>query len=53
MPPPGFAPSPDRAADVVRLEALGVPGGRGAGPDETFVVPADVERNEFCVLSEW
>lgn len=45
--------SADQAADVARLEALGarrVDVGQGA--DKTFVVMADVEGNEFCVLSE-
>jgi hypothetical protein len=45
--------SPDQAADVARLEALGARRvDVGQGPDETFVVLADVEGNEFCVLSE-
>ncbi|MBD8080323.1 VOC family protein [Cellulosimicrobium arenosum] len=41
----------DQAAEVARLEGLGarrVDVGQGEG--ETFVVLADVEDNEFCVL---
>ena len=41
----------DQAAEVARIEALG---GRrvsiGQGPDVTWVVLADPEGNEFCVL---
>ncbi len=43
----------DQAAEVARLEALGarrVDVGQGEG--RSFVVLADVEGNEFCVLSE-
>ena len=43
----------DQDAEVARLEALGarrVDVGQGA--DVTFVVLADVEGNEFCVLRE-
>ncbi|MGC5165460.1 VOC family protein [Luteimicrobium sp. DT211] len=43
--------STDQAADVARLEGLGarrVDVGQGDG--RTFVVMADVEGNEFCVL---
>ena len=43
----------DQAAEVARLERLGarrVDVGQPA--DATFVVLADVEGNEFCVLSE-
>lgn len=46
--------SPDQAADVARLEGLGaarVDVGQGEG--RSFVVMADVEGNEFCVLGEW
>ena len=45
--------SADQAADVARLESLGarrVDVGQGDG--RSFVVLADVEGNEFCVLSE-
>lgn len=45
--------SPDQAADVARLEALGARRVDVGQPvDATFVVMADVEGNEFCVLSE-
>jgi hypothetical protein len=43
----------DQAGDVARLERLGahrVDVGQGEG--RTFVVLADVEGNEFCVLRE-
>ena len=40
-------------ADVARLEALGATRvDVGQGPSRTFVVLADIEGNEFCVLSE-
>lgn len=45
--------SPEPEADVARLEALGarrVDVGQPA--DATFVVMADIEDNEFCVLGE-
>jgi predicted enzyme related to lactoylglutathione lyase len=46
--------SADQADDVARLEALGARRvDVGQGDDKTFVVMADVEGNEFCVLSEW
>ncbi|WP_344790304.1 VOC family protein [Gryllotalpicola daejeonensis] len=44
----------DQGAEVTRLETLGarrVDVGQGDG--RSFVVLADVEGNEFCVLSEW
>ena len=45
--------SPDQAADVARLEALGARRADVGQPaDATFVVMTDVEGNEFCVLSE-
>jgi hypothetical protein len=41
----------DQAAEVARLEALGArPADVGQG-DATWVVLADPEGNEFCVLS--
>jgi predicted enzyme related to lactoylglutathione lyase len=46
--------SPDQAVDVARLEALGATRvDVGQGEERSFVVLADVEGNEFCVLSEW
>jgi len=45
--------STDQAADVARLEGLGaqrVDVGQGDG--RSFVVMADVEGNEFCVLGD-
>jgi hypothetical protein len=45
--------STDQAADVARLEGLGarrVDVGQGEG--RSFVVMADVEGNEFCVLAD-
>lgn len=43
--------STDQAADVERLESLGARRvDVGQGPDRSFVVLADVEGNEFCVL---
>ena len=45
--------SSDQAADVARLEAIGARRvDVGQGDDATFVVLADVEGNEFCVLGE-
>lgn len=45
--------SADQEADVARLEALGATRvDVGQGPSRSFVVLADVEGNEFCVLSE-
>jgi predicted enzyme related to lactoylglutathione lyase len=42
----------DQQAEVERLEALGaVRVSVGEGPDATWVVLADPEGNEFCVLS--
>jgi hypothetical protein len=42
----------DQAAEVARLVALGAaPVDVGQGPDVTWVVLADPEGNEFCVLS--
>jgi predicted enzyme related to lactoylglutathione lyase len=41
----------DQAAEVARLEALGAtPADVGQGPDVSWVVLADPEGNEFCVL---
>ena len=41
----------DQAAEVARLEALGATRvDIGQGPDVTWVVMADPEGNEFCVL---
>jgi predicted enzyme related to lactoylglutathione lyase len=41
----------DQAAEVARLEALGARRvDVGQGPDVTWVVLADPEGNEFCVL---
>ena len=43
----------DQAAEVTRLEALGATRteiGQSADPDTTWVVMADPEGNEFCVL---
>jgi len=45
--------STNQADDVARLEALGARRvDVGQGDDKTFVVMADVEGNEFCVLGE-
>ena len=45
--------SSDQAGDVARLEGLGARRvDVGQGDDSTFVVLADVEGNEFCVLDE-
>jgi predicted enzyme related to lactoylglutathione lyase len=44
----------DQAAEVMRLEKLGakrVEIGQSTDPDTTWVVMADPEGNEFCVLS--
>jgi hypothetical protein len=42
----------DQAAEVARLESLGATRvDVGQGDDKTFVVLADPEGNEFCVLS--
>ncbi len=44
----------DQAAEVVRLEKLGakkIDIGQSTDPDTTWVVMADPEGNEFCVLS--
>jgi len=43
----------DQAAEVARIEALGgkrIEIGQSADPATTWVVMADVEGNEFCVL---
>lgn len=41
----------DQAAEVARLEGLGARRvDIGQGPDVSWVVMADVEGNEFCVL---
>jgi predicted enzyme related to lactoylglutathione lyase len=43
----------DQAAEVARLESLGatrIEIGQSAEPDATWVVMADPEGNEFCVL---
>lgn len=41
----------DQAAEVARLEGLGARRvDVGQGPDVSWVVMADVEGNEFCVL---
>lgn len=43
----------DQDAEVARLEALGARRvDVGQGPDVTFVVLADVEGNELCVLRD-
>ena len=43
----------DQAAEVTRLEALGAsPVDVGQGEDATWVVMADPEGNEFCVLRQ-
>jgi Glyoxalase-like domain len=42
----------DQAAEVARLESLGATRADvGQGPDVSWVVLADPEGNEFCVLS--
>ena len=44
-------PDDDQAGEVARLEALGATRvDVGQGPDVTWVVMADPEGNEFCVL---
>jgi hypothetical protein len=43
----------DQAAEVLRFEALGaqrVDVGQADNPDTTWVVLADPEGNEFCIL---
>ena len=43
----------DQAAEVARIEGLGgvrIEIGQSADPDTTWVVMADPEGNEFCVL---
>lgn len=42
----------DQAAEVARLEALGATRADIGQGDETWVVMADPEGNEFCVLSD-
>ena len=45
----------DQAAEVTRLEKLGakkIEIGQSADPDTTWVVMADPEGNEFCILRE-
>ena len=44
----------DQAAEVARLESLGakkIDIGQSTDPDTTWVVMADPEGNEFCILS--
>ena len=44
----------DQGAEVARLEKLGakkIDIGQSTDPDTTWVVMADIEGNEFCVLS--
>ena len=44
----------DQGAEVARLEKLGakkIEIGQSTDPDTTWVVMADIEGNEFCVLS--
>ncbi len=42
----------DRDAEIARLEALGAQRvDVGQGPDVTWTVLADIDGNEFCVLS--
>lgn len=44
--------SDDRDAEIARLEALGARRiDIGQGPDVTWTVLADIDGNEFCVLS--
>ena len=44
----------DQATEVARLEALGATRADvGQGADSTWVVMADVEGNEFCVLKAY
>ena len=43
----------DQGAEVARIEALGgkrIEIGQSADPNTTWVVMADIEGNEFCVL---
>jgi len=45
----------DQAAEVARIEALGgkrIEIGQSADPKTTWVVMADIEGNEFCVLKQ-
>jgi hypothetical protein len=45
----------DQEAEVARLEKLGakkIEIGQSADPDTTWVVMADPEGNEFCILRE-
>jgi hypothetical protein len=43
----------EQATEITRLEALGARRvDVGRGDDRSFVVLADVEGNEFCILSE-
>jgi len=45
----------DQAAEVTRLEKLGakkIEIGQSSDPDTTWVVMADPEGNEFCILRE-
>ena len=42
----------DRDAEIARLESLGATRvDIGQGPDVTWTVLADIDGNEFCVLS--
>ena len=44
-----------QAAEVARIESLGgkrIEIGQSADPATTWVVMADIEGNEFCVLKE-
>ncbi|GEK79886.1 VOC family protein [Agrococcus baldri] len=44
--------SDDRDAEIARLEAMGATRvDVGQGPDVTWTVLADIDGNEFCVLS--
>ncbi|QCR20010.1 VOC family protein [Agrococcus sp. SGAir0287] len=44
--------SDDREAEIARLESLGATRvDVGQGPDVTWTVLADIDGNEFCVLS--
>lgn len=44
--------SDDRDAEIARLEAMGAKRiDVGQGPDVTWTVLADIDGNEFCVLS--
>ena len=47
--------SDDQTAEVTRIEALGgkrIEIGQSANPATTWIVMADIEGNEFCVLKE-